>query len=265
MISFSTIIGITAGILLFGLAIVSSTDNYMMFLSLASAMMVVGSTFAAALISFSFMEVMHALKAMFQTLMAGRTTQSHLHELVKRFVEFSRIYRDGGISALEDSLTPKEKKDESISLGLELMGSGYKQSDIRVIMGDAMDSHWQRQSLEGKILNTMGVYAPGFGMVGTIVGLIIMLDNMGDDMANLGKGLALALITTLYGVLLANLLFKPTAAQVTEKQEQEYFRNQLITDGFVLLSEKRDALVMQDRLNAYIKPSKRYAVMDSDE
>jgi chemotaxis protein MotA len=111
----------------------------------------------------------------------------------------------------------------------------------------------------------MGVYAPGFGMVGTIVGLIIMLDNMGDDMANLGKGLALALITTLYGVLLANLLFKPTAAQVTEKQEQEYFRNQLITDGFVLLAEKKDALVVQDRLNAYVKPSKRFTIVEADE
>ncbi len=258
MISFSTVVGITAGVGLFVTAVVSSTDNYMMFVSLASGMMVLGSTFAASLISFSFAEVMHAIKAMFQTILAGNTTQSHLSELVKRFMQLSDIYRDGGISALEDSLTPKEKKDDHIALGIELMGSGYKQGDIRVIMGDAMDSHWQRQSLEGKILSTMGVYAPGFGMVGTIVGLIIMLDNMGGDMANLGKGLALALITTLYGVLLANLLFKPTAAQVTEKQEQEYFRHELITDAFVMLADKKDAMMIQDRLNAYIKPNKRY-------
>jgi chemotaxis protein MotA len=70
--------------------------------------------------------------------------------------------------------------------------------------------------------------------------------------------LALALLTTLYGVLLANLLFKPTAAQVTEKQEQEFFRHQMITDGFVLLAEKRDPLLIQDRLNAYVSPAKRY-------
>jgi len=258
MISVSTLVGITAGVGLFVTAVTTSTDNYMMFVSIASGMMVVGSTFAASLISFSFTEVMHAIKAMFQTVLSGNTTQGHLSGLVKRFMELSDIYRDGGVSALEDSLTSLEKKDAHMALGIELMGSGYKQGDIRVIMGDAMDSHWQRKSLEGKILNTMGVYAPGFGMVGTIVGLIIMLDNMGGDMANLGKGLALALITTLYGVLLANLLFKPTAAQVTEKQEQEYFRHELITDGFVMLSEKRDSMVIQDRLNAYIKPSRRY-------
>ncbi len=265
MISFSTLIGITAGVGLFVTAVITSTDNYMMFVSVASGMMVVGSTFAASLISFSFLEVTHAIKAMFQTILAGNTSQGHLSDLVKRFMELSNIYRDGGVTALEDSQTKSEKKDPLMALGIELMGSGYKQGDIRVIMGDAMDSHWQRQSLEGKILNTMGVYAPGFGMVGTIVGLIIMLDNMGGDMANLGKGLALALITTLYGVLLANLLFKPTAAQVTEKQEQEYFRHELITDGFVMLAEKKDSLLIQDRLNAYIKPSRRYQPVDADD
>jgi chemotaxis protein MotA len=95
-------------------------------------------------------------------------------------------------------------------------------------------------------------------MVGTIIGLVIMLDNMNGDMAALGKGLALALITTLYGVVLANLIFKPAANQVTEKQEALYFRDQMIVEGFVLLAEKRDAFFMQDRLNAYLNPSMRF-------
>lgn len=264
MISFSTVIGISAGVGLFAMAIYTSTDNYMMFISTASAMMVIGSTIAASLISFSAGEVLHALRALLQTLMASKTTQSHLRDWVKRFMELSNAFRDGGITGLEDMVTAKEKNDRFFSLGLELMGNGYKAPEIRTILTDAMDSHWQRQTLEAKILNTMGVYAPGFGMVGTIVGLIIMLDNMGDDMAGLGKGLALALITTLYGVLLANLIFKPTGAQVTEKQEQEYFRNQLITDGFVLMAEKKDSVLIQDRLNAYISPRKRYQPQEAD-
>jgi chemotaxis protein MotA len=124
-----------------------------------------------------------------------------------------------------------------------------------------MDCTWQRQTLESKVLNTMAVYSPGFGMVGTIVGLIIMLDNLNGDMAGLGKGLALALITTLYGVLLANLFFKPAANQVTEKQETMYFRHQLISEGFILMCEKRDALYVQDRLNAFLKPSARAQIV----
>ena len=128
---------------------------------------------------------------------------------------------------------------------------------FRTILTDDMDSQWQRLTLESKVLNTMAVYAPGFGMVGTIIGLIIMLDNMDGDMAALGKGLALALLTTLYGVVLANLIFKPAANQVTEKQETVYFRNQLMVEGFVLLAEKRDSLFIQDRLNAYLQPKNR--------
>jgi chemotaxis protein MotA len=120
-----------------------------------------------------------------------------------------------------------------------------------------MDAFWQRMTVESKVLNTMAVYSPGFGMVGTIIGLVIMLDNMNGDMAALGKGLALALITTLYGVVLANLFFKPAANLVTEKQEALYFRDQMIVKGFVLLAEKRDAFFIQDRLNAYLQYEQR--------
>jgi len=76
--------------------------------------------------------------------------------------------------------------------------------------------------------------------------------------------LALALITTLYGVVLANLFFKPAANQVTEKQETMYFRHQLIMEGFVLLAEKRDALYIQDRLNAYLKPNARMKALTEE-
>jgi chemotaxis protein MotA len=74
----------------------------------------------------------------------------------------------------------------------------------------------------------------------------------------------LALITTLYGVVLANIIFKPAANQVTEKQETWYFRDQMIIEGFVLLAEKRDGLYMQDRLNAYLKPSVRYQPIEEE-
>ena len=184
-------------------------------------------------------------------------SQKHLKQVTRRFVEWSSIYRQGGIVALEQSLTKQENNDEFIRAGIDLMGAGYANHDVRTMLTDQMDATWQRHTLEGKVLNTMAVYSPGFGMVGTIIGLIIMLDNLNGDMAGLGKGLALALITTLYGVLLSNLFFKPAANQVTEKQETMYFRHQLISEGFVLLSEKRTALYMQDRLNAFIKPSVR--------
>lgn len=256
--SFSTLIGITVAIGLFVFAIVSSTNNYLMFVSLSSFALVAGSTFAASLISYTTMDVLTAVKSIFETLFHAPTSSKFLRGHVERFVEWGQIYRQQGIAGLEASLTEKERKDPFIVHGMELLSSGYKNHEVRIILTDDMDAFWQRMTVESKVLNTMAVYAPGFGMVGTIIGLIIMLDNMNGDMAALGKGLALALITTLYGVVLANLFFKPAANQVTEKQESLYFRDQMIVEGFVLLAEKRDSLFIQDRLNAYLKPSARF-------
>lgn len=258
LFSFSTLIGMCVAVGLFVFAVVSSTDNYLMFLSLSSFALVAGSTFAASMISYSTRDVLIAVKGLLATFFHTPTSQKHLGAHVQRFVEWGNIYRTEGIAALEASLTPEEQKDHLIAHGIELLGSGYKNHDVRTMLTDDMDAHWQRLTLESKVLNTMAVYAPGFGMVGTIIGLIIMLDNMNGDMAALGKGLALALITTLYGVVLSNLIFKPAANQVTEKQEAFYFRNQMLVDGFVLLAEKRDGFYIQDRLNSYVTPSSRY-------
>lgn len=262
--SFSTLIGICVAISLFIYAIISSTDNYLMFISLSSFALVAGSTFAASLISYTTMDVLTAVKALFDTLFHAPTSSKYLRSHVERFVEWGQIYRQQGIAGLEASLTEKERKDPFLAHGMELLSSGYKNHDVRTILTDDMDAFWQRMTVESKVLNTMAVYSPGFGMVGTIIGLVIMLDNMNGDMAALGKGLALALITTLYGVVLANLIFKPAANQVTEKQESLYFRDQMIVEGFVLLAEKRDSLFMQDRLNAYLKPSARFQPIEED-
>lgn len=256
--SFSTLIGICVAISLFVFAIISSTDNYLMFLSVSSLALVAGSTFAASLISYTTKDVLTAVKGIFGTLFHAPTDSKHLRMHVERFIEWGQIYRQQGIAGLESSLTAKERKDPFIVHGMELLSSGYKNHDVRTILTDDMDAFWQRMTVESKVLNTMAIYSPGFGMVGTIIGLIIMLDNMNGDMAALGKGLALALITTLYGVVLANIVFKPAANQVTEKQEALYFRDQLIVEGFVLLAEKQSSHFMQDRLNAYLKPSARY-------
>ncbi len=262
--SFSTLVGISVAIGLFIFAIVSSTDNYLMFISLSSFALVAGSTFAASLISYTTLDVLTAVKALFDTLFHAPTSSKHLRSHVERFIEWGQIYRQQGIAGLEASLTEKERKDPFIAHGMELLSSGYSNHNVRTILTDDMDGFWQRMTIESKVLNTMAVYAPGFGMVGTIIGLVIMLDNMNGDMAALGKGLALALITTLYGVVLANLIFKPAANQVTEKQESLYFRDQMIVEGFVLLAEKRDSMFMQDRLNAYLKPSMRYQPVEEE-
>lgn len=105
----------------------------------------------------------------------------------------------------------------------------------------------------------MGGTAPAFGMIGTLVGLVAVLQGMGaggdDMMEHIGKGMALALVTTLYGVVFARLMFLPAASKMQQKEEIEKFRNTMVVEGLIMLSEKKSPRFMQDRLNSFLDPS----------
>jgi chemotaxis protein MotA len=107
------------------------------------------------------------------------------------------------------------------------------------------------------VLKMMGNAAPAFGMVGTLIGLIVMLESMGDDASAMGMGLAVALVTTLYGVLLSRLVFLPAAAKAQQRNEIARFKNGLLAEGFVLLAEERSPQFIADRMNGYLDPQIR--------
>ncbi len=101
----------------------------------------------------------------------------------------------------------------------------------------------------------MGGISPAFGMIGTLVGLIIMLDQMSQDPELLGKGLALALVTTLYGILFARLLFLPVASKVLQREQIVRFRNYLVAEGLALIADRKSPRYIQDKMNSYLDPA----------
>ncbi len=260
----STLIGIIGAIALFFYAITSNTDNFIIFISPTSVAMVLGGTAAATIISYNMKEFVTAIFALFRTFSEERDNHSTLRSDIKRFIEWSQIYRQQGLTAVSNSLTNKEKKNEFLTYCLEQITAGYDSKEIRYLISNRIEADFSRRTQSAKVLHTMASYSPAFGMVGTIIGLIIMLDNMDGDITALGKGLALALITTLYGVMLAQLIFRPAAVHIFKKMEGEYLRHQLWCDGFVFMMEKADALTIQDRLNALINP-KAYYDMASEQ
>jgi chemotaxis protein MotA len=101
----------------------------------------------------------------------------------------------------------------------------------------------------------MGAAAPAFGMIGTLVGLIIMLGSMGGDPSTLGSGLAVALCTTLYGVIFSQIIFLPSANKIMQREQIIRFRNYLVAEGLVLLADKKSPRFIQDRMNSYLDPA----------
>ena len=260
-ISFSTLVGIAIGFGLFAFAVWSGTQNYAIFWSASSLLLVLGGTLAAAMISYEGRYVWKALGTLTQVIVPTQVSPKVLYEDVRQIIDWGRIGARDGLRGLETEFSklPKPKhKDSFLQHCIKLMLAGYKEDNLRGKLETAMNTTYERNMVQATILNTMANIAPGFGMIGTLVGLIIMLSELDGGSGNLGAGLAIALITTLYGIILAQLVFKPASRKAEQKEQMLRFRNQLTIDAFLLLVNRANSFEIQDHLNSYLDPSVQF-------
>lgn len=259
-----TIIGLVAGFILFITAIVTTTDNYLMFLNFPSFLMVVGGTLAATMISFRGQYVIQAFRELLGIFIPMDIDQKSMQRQVESIMNWARILKQKGILGLQEEINQSYIKDPFLRYAGELLLTGYRGDELRKMLANYTETSYERNMIQSYILRTMGGFAPGFGMLGTVIGLIIMLDKLGNNPAELGRGLAFALITTLYGVLLAQFILKPASEKVRQKQEILRLRNLLVTEGFVLLSENKDTMLIQDMLNSFLEPEHHFSVLKKE-
>ncbi|MDG6778606.1 MotA/TolQ/ExbB proton channel family protein [Thiomicrorhabdus sp. zzn3] len=255
-ISMTALMGFFLGLGLFALAVYLNTDNYLMFFSLSSLLMVLGGTLAAAMISYDGRSVLQAVKEIVATLSSAKVDLRTLYEDVGVLIDWSKIVRRESLKKLENSVALSSYDDKNfLGQSFVYLLSGYRGDKLRLLLNHTRNSIYERNMIPSKVLMTMASAAPAFGMIGTLVGLIIMLNNMNGDPSKIGSGLAVALLTTLYGVLMAQLIFKPAARKVEHKQDLEAYRNQVLTEGVVLLSEGVAPSRIEDSMNAFLEPN----------
>ena len=252
--SIGTVLGLLFGVGLCVLAIFLATDNPIMFVSGSSLILVVGGTLANAFISYQGIYVIRALRDAVRTLGHARVNRSILVDEVRRIVEWALIVKKGGVVALDKHIKEDENEDHLLRYGAQLVLSGYKPKEVRELLGNTIESGFALKTMEVEVLRNMASAAPAFGMVGTLVGLIIMLQSMGEDPGGLGKGLAMALLTTLYGVLLARLVFQPAGDKINHREEIGRLRDYLMLEGFVMLAEEQTPRYIRDRISSFLEP-----------
>ncbi len=249
----ASLIGILAGIGVIAHALATGAAPMESFYNLPSIEIVLGGTIAATLLSFPLKEIWRIIGVTLIIFKKGRTDT--LGPYVNEIVEVSRTARMG-ISELEkskDSIGNHFLKD-----GIQMIINGYTEPEIRDIMESRIENREIREKLEENILRTMGKFAPGFGMMGTLIGLIGMLVSMGgegDPSKTIGPNMAVALVTTFYGVLLANLFFNPMAEKFKSRIEQQTVLQNMVIEGVSLLYNKKHPLVVREKLNSFIPPS----------
>lgn len=257
--SIGTLLGFIASLALFIGSIALATDNPLLFISVSSFILVVGGTFAATFVGQEARYVWLAIKGMGSTLLPQRVNRNILNQEVGRIIRWGYLVKEKGFLPLEDEIK-KIRSDQFLVFGVELLITGYDGDDVRDTLYNVSERTFERNMVAVNILRSMGSTAPAFGMIGTLVGLIVMLDTMGSDPTQLGPGLAVALNTTLYGVFLARVLFVPTANKLQQREEILRFRHELMIEGFALLAEKRSPRYIQDRMNSFLDPAIRFNI-----
>jgi chemotaxis protein MotA len=264
-ISGVTLFGIFLGFGLFIASIAMNTSNIGMFFDLPSFLMVVGGTLAAAMVSFRGAYVTKALKELAAVIIPLNINPASLYKDVALIIQWAKVAVRDNIRDLEREVSKLPEEDEFLKFGTSLLVSNYDSSELRAMLTDAIETRFERHIVGHHILKTMAAYAPAFGMIGTLVGLIIMLDKLGGDPSQIGKGMSMALMTTLYGVLFSQLMFKPGAEKIKEKQEIMRYRNYMIMEGLIMLNDKKGAIAVQDRLNSFLDPKYHFDLISKKE
>ena len=253
--SLATIGAFMAAMGLFLSAIVTATDDYAIFISISSFVMVCGGTLAAAFISYEPRYVILSFKVMIKIFASPGMGRGVLTAEVGRIIKWAYAVQKNGIPALEQEAKKSVKGDKFLSFGVDMVISGYDGNEVREIINNTIETSFGRNTVLVDIIKKMGAAAPAFGMIGTLVGLIIMLGSMGGDPSTLGAGLAVALCTTLYGVIFSQIVFLPSATKIMQRQQIIRFRNYLVAEGLVLLADKKSPRFIQDKMNSFLDPA----------
>jgi len=242
----STILGLLTGFgLVFG-AIFLGT-GWQQFISLPALLLVAGGTASALVVSYSFDEVSELPDALNAFL---RYDPPRLSALVDQFTTLSRTARRDGLLALDRQLD--EIDDDLTRLGLELAIDGSEEGEIKEMLDRKSDGLTQQKRLLTSFFNTAGTFAPAFGMVGTLIGLIQMLQNL-DDPTQIGAGMATALTTTFYGALLANLVLLPIAQKAKSQLDDVTRSHDLVRAGILAIVRGERPSLIERRLSVFIR------------
>jgi len=246
----ATIAGIVSGSVLVFVAIFMG-GGAAIFFNIPSLMITVGGTIAATLINFPLGKVLGTVKVAKNAFMHKEPDAS---EIIRTLVNFGIRARREGILALEDQV--EAQTDVFLQKGLRLAVDGTPPDVMREILDRDLDFLEQRHTTGHKILKAMGAFAPAFGMIGTLIGLIQMLRTL-DDPSKIGMGMATALLTTFYGAILANMVFLPMAGKLEHRTSQELMLKGLMIEGILAIQSGDNPRIVEEKLKAFVSPEVR--------
>lgn len=239
------IIGLVSGIALIIWSILIAGE-IRSFFDAPSIIITIFGSFTALMISFPFKTLLNIPKVM-KILLSD--PQDQRVDLVTLFSNLSRKARRDGLLALENDI--EEIHNEYMVDGLKMVIDGVEPDTIKEIMELKLDTLEKRHRTGQDVFSKWAELAPAFGMIGTLIGLVIMLSGL-DDPAAIGPGMATALLTTFYGSLLANLIFIPMASNLSLQTDEEVFTGEMILEGILQIQSGANPRLLEEKLKTYL-------------
>lgn len=256
-------IGTIAGIIIGGLMVfftvfhAEGMKGFLPFLNAEAFCIVLGGTFCALLVNYPVSQVFGLFKVLKKVM---STDVVDTQEIVNTFVKFSKRARTDGFLALQEEV--KMTKDDFLKRGVQLVIDGADKEFVQSMMETEIGFVRERHKVGQEIFNSLGTYAPAFGIIGTILGMIMMMNSL-DDVAQVPRRMALCLSAAFMGLGSGYLLFLPMAGKLRRRSEEELLLKEIVIRGVLLLQTGAAPSLMESNLKAYLDPSTRSLIRSS--
>ncbi|MCA1797108.1 MAG: motility protein A [Geobacteraceae bacterium] len=246
----STIFGVIAA---FGLMIaaIMTGGSIFLFIDPAAIMIVGGGTLGSTLVHYPFKELFRAVAVAKKTLFVKEQNPS---DIISQLIEFATKARKEGILSLQSVMAQID--DPFFLKGLQMAVDGQEPESLKQMLEHEIDYIQERHESGAEIFATMAAYAPAIGMIGTLIGLVQMLQTM-DDPSTIGPAMAVALLTTFYGAVAANILFNPMSGKLKHRSASETLCKTIIAEGMNSILAGENPRIMEQRLHAFVAPNQR--------
>jgi chemotaxis protein MotA len=251
----STVLGIGAA---FGLMLMAILQGgpLTIFINVPSILIVFGGTFGNTLVHYPFSDVFDALNVAKKTILHQETSAN---TLIVQLMEFANKARKEGILALQGAM--EEVHDDFLKKAMQMAVDGQEPETLRSMLNTEIEYIQVRHGKGAEIFSSIAAYAPAMGMVGTLIGLVQMLQTM-DDPSSIGPAMAVALLTTFYGAVIANVVCSPMAGKLKNRSASEVLIKTLIIEGMQSILSGENPRIMEQKLHAFIAPKLRESIFN---
>jgi chemotaxis protein MotA len=252
--NFSMALGFIAAIGVFLHAVFNTADNPSVFYNEGGLVIVIGGTLAAAIICFPIKKIFNLSWVALKKMLFG--SQIDYGKVIRQIIDIGEKLRTNPTYLKTEVHNIKEP---FLKEAIALVNDGFTEDQIVDVMEQRIQTHAKRYAVETNMFRALSKFPPAFGLMGTTLGMIALLQQLGaaDAASRVGPAMAIGLVATLYGIALANLILIPIAENLAEKTREDQTLREIILEGVILLKQKAHPIMIAEKLNSFLLPSER--------